>query len=40
MKSDNLDKCEYILCTGLFDEPYDQDLNYYKNLLEKKLIKK
>ena len=36
-----LEKCDFILCTGLFDD-YDQDLNYYKDLLKnftsKKLI--
>ena len=30
---------DYILCTGLFEEYFD-DLNYYKNLLEKYLNKK
>jgi HAD superfamily hydrolase (TIGR01459 family) len=39
MKSDNLDLCDYILCTGLFDK-YDKDLNYYKKILEKKIDKK
>jgi HAD superfamily hydrolase (TIGR01459 family) len=39
MKSDDLDNCDYILCTGLFDEQ-DKDLNYYKKLLEKKITKK
>ena len=39
MKSKNIDKCEYILCTGLFDE-YFEDLNYYKNLFEKNTEKK
>ena len=29
-----LDKSNFILCTGLFDDQED-DLNYYKNLLEK-----
>ncbi len=29
----------YILCTGLFDD-YDQDLNYYKNLLNRHTQKK
>ena len=32
MKLDNIEKSEYILCTGLLDE-HDNDLNYYKNLL-------
>ncbi|MBD1135527.1 TIGR01459 family HAD-type hydrolase [Pelagibacterales bacterium SAG-MED47] len=39
MKKDTLEKSEYILCTGLFDE-YDKDLKYYKILLEKNLKKK
>ena len=39
MKSDNIENSEYILCTGLFDN-YDEDLNYYKNLLENHLTKK
>ena len=28
-----LDNCDFILCTGLFDE-YTEDLDYYKNLLK------
>ena len=36
-----LEKCNFILCTGLFDE-HEEDLDYYKNLLQsftsKKLI--
>jgi len=39
MKSENIDNCEYILCTGLFDD-YNDDLKYYKNLFEKNLEKK
>ena len=39
MKSDDLDKSDYILCTGLFED-YHEDLNYYKKLLEKKIDKK
>ena len=39
MKLDNLDDCDYILCTGLFDE-HEDDLKYYKNLFEKNLKKK
>ena len=31
-KEENIDDCSYFLCTGLFDK-YDQDLNYYKELL-------
>ena len=38
-KSEDIKKSEYLLCTGLFDE-HDNDLNYYKNLLEKQLDKK
>jgi len=36
MKIDNIEKSEYILCTGLFDE-HKSDLNYYKDLLERNL---
>ena len=39
MKSNTIEKSEYILCTGLFDDHTD-DLNYYKNLLVKNLKKK
>ena len=39
MKSENIKNCEYILCTGLFDN-HDEDLKYYKNLFEKNLEKK
>ena len=39
MKSDKIEKCEYILCTGLFDD-HSEDLKYYKSLLEKNLKKK
>ena len=35
----DLNECQYLLCTGLFDD-HDQDLNYYKNLLEKHINKK
>ena len=38
-KSKDIDKSQYFLCTGLF-EGHDQDLNYYKNLLEKHIDKK
>ena len=38
-KSREIDKCEYLLCTGLFEE-YFQDLNYYKDLLESYIDKK
>ena len=39
MKSQNIDKSQYILCTGLFDE-HNTDLKYYKDLFEKNLEKK
>mgnify|MGYP001162120375 FL=1 len=38
MKTKNIDNAEYFLCTGLFDE-YNNDLNYYKKLLETKTKK-
>ena len=38
-KSENIDGCDYILCTGLFDN-HSEDLKYYKNLFEKSLNKK
>ena len=38
-KSNEINESDYILCTGLFDEHFD-DLNYYKNLLEKYIDKK
>ena len=38
-QSKDLNECQYLLCTGLFDD-HDQDLNYYKNLLEKHISKK
>ncbi len=39
MKIDDLEKSEYILCTGLFDD-HNEDLKYYKNLFEKNTNKK
>ncbi len=39
MKINNLNNCEYILCTGLFDD-HEEDLIYYKNLLENQIKKK
>ena len=39
MKSNNIDKCDYILCTGLFDN-HEKDLKYYKDLFEKNIKKK
>ena len=38
MKSNNIENCQYILCTGLFDAHGD-DLNYYKDLFEKNIDK-
>ena len=38
-KLENIENCDYILCTGLFDE-HDKDLKYYKELFEKNLKKK
>ena len=32
-KTENISDSEYLLCTGLFDE-YENDLDYYKNLLK------
>ena len=39
MRSADINKADYFLCTGLFDE-HDKNLNYYKELLEKKVDKK
>ena len=38
LKSENIGRSDYILCTGLF-EKFDKDLNYYKKLFEKNLNK-
>jgi HAD superfamily hydrolase (TIGR01459 family) len=38
-KSKDIKESHYLLCTGLFDD-YDQDLNYYKDLLENHIDKK
>ena len=38
-KLDNIKNCNYILCTGLFDN-HEKDLKYYKLLFEKNLEKK
>ncbi len=35
----SLEKCDFILCTGLFDE-HENDLNYYKEFLKKFTKKK
>ena len=32
-KTENISDSEYLLCTGLFDE-YENDLDYYRNLLK------
>ena len=38
MKLKNIENCDYILCTGLFDD-YEKDLKYYKNLFENNIKK-
>ena len=38
-KSETIENCDYILCTGLFDN-HDDDLKYYKNLFNKSIEKK
>ena len=38
-KCDDINDCEYLLCTGLFDD-HEKDLIYYKSLLEKHIKKK
>ena len=38
-KCENINDSDYLLCTGLFDDQ-DEDLIYYKNLLEKHINKK
>ena len=35
----DLNSCDFILCTGLFDE-HEKDLKYYKKILEKHVSKK
>ena len=35
----SLDRCDFILCTGLFDD-HDEDLDYYKGLLKNYTSKK
>ena len=37
-KSDRIKNCDYILCTGLFDE-HGENLKYYKDLFENNLKK-
>ena len=38
-KSESIENCDYILCTGLFDDQ-SEDLRYYKDLFKKSLNKK
>ena len=38
-KSKIIENCEYILCTGLYDDQ-NKDLNFYKSLFEKNINKK
>ena len=38
-RSEEISESEYILCTGLYDN-HDEELNYYKDLLEKYIDKK
>lgn len=38
-KTKDINKCDYLLCTGLYDG-YDEDLEYYKKLFTKHLTKK
>ena len=38
-KTEDLDKSNYLLCTGLYDQ-HDQDLNFYKELLINSISKK
>ena len=39
LKTKSIEKSEYLLCTGLFDDHID-DLKYYKDLFEKNIKKK
>ena len=34
----NLESCDFILCTGLFDD-HENDLEYYKNFLKNHISK-
>tara|TARA_B100000900_G_C20559740_1_gene708350 strand:- start:832 stop:1653 length:822 start_codon:yes stop_codon:yes gene_type:complete len=38
-KLENIPKCDYFICTGLFDH-HDEDLRYYKKLFENQIDKK
>ena len=35
----NIEQCDFILCTGLFDD-HENDLNYYKDFLKNHISKK
>ena len=39
LKSKEIEKADYILCTGLFDD-HNENLNYYKGLFERNINKK
>ena len=39
MKSSKIENCDYILCTGLFDD-YDENLEHYKDLFQNHSKKK
>ena len=39
LKKTTIEECEFILCTGLFDDQ-EEDLNYYKKFLQKQISKK
>jgi HAD superfamily hydrolase (TIGR01459 family) len=39
LKSKEIEKADYILCTGLFDD-HNEDLNYYKDFFERNINKK
>ena len=38
-KIEDIDRCDYLLCTGLFDQ-YNKDLDFYKKLLINSVSKK
>ena len=38
-KTEKIDSCDFLLCTGLFDE-YDKNLEYYKKLFKDNFSKK
>tara|TARA_Y100000816_G_scaffold277978_1_gene248722 strand:+ start:1227 stop:2033 length:807 start_codon:yes stop_codon:yes gene_type:complete len=35
-KTENINECDFLLCTGLFEE-HVKDLNFYKDILKKKI---